>query len=50
MLDMLNEQSIPVQQIGITGGQSMNINNYFKVDLTDLLDWYYKTLPEKMKN
>jgi phosphoribosylformylglycinamidine synthase subunit PurL len=48
LLDMLNEQSIPVQQIGTTGGQSMSINNYFKADLKDLLDWYYKTLPKKM--
>jgi len=45
IFDMFNEQSIPVQEIGETGGHLMNINDYFNIEISELLDLYYQTLP-----
>jgi phosphoribosylformylglycinamidine synthase II len=48
ILDLFNEKSIPVQQIGETGGDNLNINDYFNISLTELNELYYSALPAIM--
>lgn len=46
--DLLKEKSQPHTLIGVTGGNSMNINNIVRVSLERLSDIYYNTIPRIM--